>query len=467
MPKAKQLKSFHGLLAKEMIVFELPGEIITAVLSSWIEIEALSKLDSSLCASKLRTQFLGLIRHESFIADTMCTSSLSEDEYVQHFEWLVKRQVKVRNWMVNAEVAKLSPANVRHVAGPHVRSLVLRDLNAEETMQVFSILGVVCSGIQTLRMERCEHWETLNMLGSAAQQSLQELVVVHCESRGCESFPQFPNLRKLRASYLGGANVAVQSMTRLLGAAPGLTDLRLNSLLWCPINDESLEVLSNHASGLEILELDIQPQRFPPAAVVSLTERCSNLKTLVVRCGNEIEDAAVEAFAVHCPRLEGLQMWGRFSDVSLSAVATHCGPRLRYLSLDMMYCDPDGLTAVAEHCRHLEELQLSNCRFTADGLLVQLVSSLPHLRELLLVDSIVASDTALVAIATHLPKLQHLGLLGCGGRYTEAGVVALVTSLTQLQRLCINTGMRWPKVPTGLEIYEDAVATRYFERLCS
>jgi hypothetical protein len=452
-----------------MIVFELPGEIITAVLSSWIEIGALSKLDYSLCASKLRTQFLGLIRHESFIADTMCTSSsLPEEEYIQHFKWLVKRQVKVRNWIVNAEVAKLcSQANVRHVAGPHVRSLVLRDLNAEETMQVFSNLGVVCSGIQTLRMERCEHWETLNTIGSAVQQSLHEVVVAYCESRGCESFPQFPNLRKLRASYLGGANVAAHSMTRLLTATPGLTDLRLNSLLWCPISDESLEVLSNHASGLELLELDIQPQRFAPAAVVSLAERCSNLKTLVVRCGNEIEDAAVEAFAVHCPRLEGLQMWGRFSDASLSAVATHCGPRLRYLSLDMMYCDPDGLTAIAEHCQHLEELQLSNCRFTADDLLVQLVSSLPHLRELLLVDSIVASDKVLNAIATHLPNLQHVGLLGCGGRHTEAGVVALVTSLTQLQRLCINTDMRWPKVPSGLEIYEDAVPTRYFERLCS
>jgi hypothetical protein len=451
-----------------MIIFELPEEIIVAVLSSWIEIGALAKLDSSLCASKFRAQFHEVVSHELFVADTMCkTSSLNEQEFVQHFEWLVKRQVKVRNWIVNAEVAKLSSsAIVRHVAGPHVRSLVLRDLNAEETMQVFSILGVVCSGIQTLRMERCEHWDTLSMLGSAAQQSLHEVVVAYCESRGCESFPQFPNLRKLRASYLGGANVAAHSMTRLLTATPGLTDLRLNSLLWCPINDESLEVLSNHASGLELLELDIQPQRFAPAAVVSLAGRCSKLKTLILRCGNEIEDAAVEAFAVHCPRLEGLQMWGRFSDASLSAVATHCGPRLRYLSLDMMYCDPDGLTAVAEHCRHLEELQLSNCRFTADGLLVQLVSSLPHLRELLLVDSIVASDKVLNAIATNLPNLQHLGLLGCGGRHTEAGVVALVTSLTQLQRLCINTGMRWPKVPAGLEIYEDAVPTGYFERLC-
>jgi hypothetical protein len=453
-----------------MIVFELPGEIITAVLRSWIEVDTLAKLDSSLCTLKLRAQFLELVGHGTFVADTMCTRSrLSDEKLVQHFEWLVKRQVKVRNWIVNAEVANLClPANVRHIAGPHVRSLDLRALNAEETMQVFSALEVVCSGIQTLTMEHCARWETLSMLGLTSQLSLRKFLLSHCGSSGCESLPLFPSLRTLHVKYLGDPKV-VQSLTSLVRAAPALTDLRLTCFTWNCASDVFLQVLSNHAAGLEILDLHLHEQHFAPAAVIPLAGRCSNLKTLNLLYRGGIDDAVVEAFARHCSRLEALQLRGDFTAASLSAVAVHCGARLRYLAMDMSYCAGDALTVLAERCRLLQELELSNCRFTTEDVLVQLVSSLPCLRELLLVGPVVDTDKVLVAIATHLPNLQHLGLIGrdplCGGRHTEAGLVALVTALTQLQRLCIQIGYRTSKLPPGLEIYHYPERTRYFERL--
>jgi hypothetical protein len=79
-------------------VFGLPGDVIAAILSSWVEIGALAKLDSALCDSKLRPLFLGLVGDESFVISAMYTcNNMSEDEYVLHFKWLVKRQVKVRN----------------------------------------------------------------------------------------------------------------------------------------------------------------------------------------------------------------------------------------------------------------------------------------------------------------------------------------------------------------------------------
>jgi hypothetical protein len=50
---------------------------------------------------------------------------------------------------------------------------------------------------------------------------------------------------------------------------------------------------------------------FKPMAVVSLAERCINLKTLALLCGDKVNDAVVEAFALSCTRLEGLQLWGK------------------------------------------------------------------------------------------------------------------------------------------------------------
>jgi hypothetical protein len=104
------------------------------------------------------------------------------------------------------------------------------------------------------------------------------------------------------------------------------------------------------------------------------------------------------------------------------------------------------------------------------------VSSLSHLRELLLLDSSGITDEALIAIATHLPKLHQLCLFNCGRGYTKAGALALITSLTQLQRFCTETRetsvftpallKRWQEASPGLQLNDNYyVSTRYLARM--
>jgi hypothetical protein len=423
-----------------MIVFELPSDVVTAILSLWIDVKALTTLDSALCASKLRLQFLRLVGDDLFVCDTIRTSNaMSGAVYVQQLEWLRKRKVRMRNWFVDRDVAKLfSPQFIKHSAGPHTRSIHLCSLTAKEIARVFSALSLpaACNGLQKLMIERCEHWETLSTLGAAAQRSLQELIMTGCDSRGGESYPPLLNLRRLHVRHLRGARV-VESITSSLKGAPNLTDLRLSSAILCPLSDASLQILSKHAVRLEVLELDIGRQEFTPTVVISSARRCSNLKMLDLMCGVGVNDAAVEAFALHCSRLEGLQLRGEFTAAALSAVALHCGPRLRFLTLDMEQCNPIGLKSLAEHCRLLEELQLYNCGIRTRKPIIQLVSSLPHLWELLLDGSSVVTDEVLTAIATHLSALVTLAICDDRGRHTEAGALMLVTSLTQLRRFCI------------------------------
>jgi hypothetical protein len=459
-----------------MFVFELPADITTAILSRWIDLQALAWLDSALCAAKSRKQFKQLVGGESFVADTLCTCSLmSRKHYVQHLAWLVNRLIKVRNWVVNWEIEQgCSDHLLRCSAGPHVRTLQLRKLTQLGMSRVFDMFIAACSGLRELRIEHCSHFETICALRIPVQQSLQVLVVESCTGGHWESPVKFPNLRKLCVRFLDG--IVMQPVTTLLNAAPNLTDLRLSSAVRCPFSDANLQILSNHAANLKILELDIQRQEFTSTAVVSLAESSSNLKMLALACGNGVNDAAVEAFAIHCTQLEGLQMWGKMSAASFSTVVAHRGSSLRYLAVAMTGFDPVGLVSIAEHCRLLEELQLCNCRSIEDegDPLVRLVSSLPHLRELQLVNSRAVSDEVLIAIATHLPNLQHLGLSGCDG-YTTAGALALMTSLTHLQRFCYATDRfgvftppllaLWQEMAPGLKIYDHALSTHYFERM--
>jgi hypothetical protein len=461
-----------------MFVLELPGDVCAAILRSWIDLQALGRMDSALCATISRKQFKQLVGGESFVADTVCTCSMMTfEKYAKHLEWLTNRQIKVRNWIVNWYAESCSQQLMRGVAGPHVRTIQLRRLSPSAMSRVFDTFVNACCGLRELKIVYCSHWETVCTLSVPLQQSLQELVLECCDGDHWESVVQFPNLRKLHIDYLEGNDVQ-RSLIGLLSASPNLIDLRVNSIFQQrPIGDESLQLLANRVPGLEILELAMEIQEFSPAAVVSLAERCSNLKMLALTCGAGLNDVVVEAFLLHCSRLEGLQLWGTFAAASLSAEAVQWGPRLRYLTIDLCYCEQDCLAVVAEHCRLLEELQLYYCgHLTGESdSLLRLVSSLPHLRELLLECGVV-TDEVLIAIASHLPRLTTLGLGGCAGHYTEAGALAVVTSLKHLQWFGIGTDdlsvftpallKRWQAASPGLKIFSGCIpSTRYFAQL--
>jgi hypothetical protein len=466
-----------------MTLFGLPDEVIAVILSSWVNVKTLTRLESALCATATRTQFLRLVGGEFFVAETVSMGVWIPGEgYSQQFKWLMKRHVRVRNWIVDEHVSMLcAQLTVSGIIGQHVRSLQLCSLTTPDVPKVYSTLLVACSGLQKLVIENCNEWETFCTLGAEAQLALQELIVVDCQSIGWKSYPRFPNLRKLHLRHLYGAEV-LHSVKSLLRAAPNVTDLRLSSFVQCLVNDEILQtILSNHAAGLEIFELSIQlddrSYAFTSAAVVALAERCSNLKTLDLTCGDAVDATAIEAFALHCGQLEGLQLWKEFTAASLAVVAALCGSRLRYLALDMTDCQPTGLLAIAKHCRTLEELHLCNCGGRVGYALVTLISSLPLLRELILNDYVKITDEMLIAIATHLPELTTLGLSSCKPGYTEAGALALVTSLTQLKRFCISgyetsvftpaLSERWQEASPGLKFFDNCLAsTSYFDDMC-
>jgi hypothetical protein len=453
-----------------MMVFELPGDVIMVILSSWIDMKTLAKSDSALCTSELRTRFLGLIGNESFVADTMCT-----DPCVQQLQWLTQRRIKVRNWIVNRDAADPRfPDALKFTAGPHVCSLQLQNQSPLGLAKVFLTLAAACSSLQMLKMENCRCGEA-TMIGSSAQQSLQQLIILNCEGCCWASYAPLPCLQKLHVKLLCETD-AIPSITSLLSAAPNLTDLRLSSFFESPIDDVSLLLLSNHAAKLRILELDIPRQEFTTAAVVSLAERCRNLEYLSLLCGEGVNDVAVEAFVLHCTRLEGLRLTGFLNSATLSAVARHGCSGMRYLSLESVQRDPSSINLIAVHCHLLEELQLHYCRFDTGDPFVRLVSLLPCLRELLLVECCVVTDDVLIAIATHLPKLDTLGLYCCGNEYTETGALALITALTKLRRFCIDTcdtavftpalRKRWQEASPGLQFSDvPQVPTRYFERM--
>jgi hypothetical protein len=136
-----------------MFVFELPDDIVAAILSSWVNTRALTKLDTALCTSAARLQLLTLIRKASLVAVEMSTlKTLSVEKHIHQFEWLMERQMKVRGWVVNKDVVSLRPPLlVKCLAEPHVRSVQLNfwHLHGTGVMQSVTELLSATSNLTT------------------------------------------------------------------------------------------------------------------------------------------------------------------------------------------------------------------------------------------------------------------------------------------------------------------------------
>lgn len=170
--------------------------------------------------------------------------------------------------------------------------------------------------------------------------------------------------------------------------------------------------------------------------LASLLKGCKNLRRLEL-VDERLDDAATEALGANCPLLEGLLLLSNnarnFTTAGIARVAVRYGKTLRYLSLGFMnQLGEPALRAIAQFCRHLEQLELRWCHDLSTDGLVRLMSSLPQLRELVLEGCTPVKDAVLTAIATHAPHLTLLHLAGSDG-YTRTGAQAVVRSLRDLR----------------------------------
>lgn len=110
--------------------------------------------------------------------------------------------------------------------------------------------------------------------------------------------------------------------------------------------------------------------------------------------------------------------------------------------------------ALAQHCPHLQELELSYCTDVTEHDLLVMVSSLTSLKELILTRYSVVTDAVLAGIAQKLQALRVLGLRETSG-YTITGAIAMISALKRVQRLSVS-GSDSVFSPTVLDLLQHA-----------
>jgi hypothetical protein len=443
--------------------------VLSAVMSQWIGVRDLVKLDTALHNRLDRSQYLKFVRSNALVLSTTLFPAKCTATVVQYFEWMQRRGMKAREWVISHDLeTSLALDFAVHTGGPHVRRLCLSDMK-EETAGLLCSVFAMCQCITTVSIEKTEYWTGLGVMRGEAQRSLRELSIVDCGTKSTRllSRNRFPNLQKL---HLVGTYTA-STVNSLLQAASNLTDARLKS---AQIDDTGLQILAGNAQSLKTLILSYCAA-ITDIGFRSLAPACTGVTALSVVGCKQLSNVAIGVFVAHCRSLESLKLRERSLD-GLSAIAVRCGASLRNLSLgDLQLLANNGglVTAVAQHCRHLQELELIKCAGITEAVISRLAVALPHLKELSL-PSAEVSDAVLILIATRIPKLTFLNLYGCKG-FTEGGALLLVRLLKHLLRFCIEPmhcvftrmvlGMWMDKLP-GLEICYASQSPTSCARMC-
>jgi hypothetical protein len=171
------------------------------------------------------------------------------------------------------------------------------------------------------------------------------------------------------------------------------------------------------------------------ALLLRILEVSPGLRKLQVH-GNGITDTVVYACAQYCLQLEDIDwMAGDLTSVAAVALlfaALGSGLRcVRFSSCPVL--DRDIALALAQHCPQLEEYHRPT--IMSDTVMVAMAERCTHLKTVDLAHTVVG-DVSVVALSTHCKKLTTLHLWGCV-YVTVHGVQCLVENSTQLTRLTL------------------------------
>ena len=86
-----------GTEHKHSVLFSLPTEIVHNILSEWIDLSTVAKLDTAVCQHSFRALYLTLLSSDQFYVPSLCEmrSNIS-DPNMKRLRWLLARNVKVR-----------------------------------------------------------------------------------------------------------------------------------------------------------------------------------------------------------------------------------------------------------------------------------------------------------------------------------------------------------------------------------
>lgn len=277
-------------------------------------------------------------------------------------------------------------------------------LNFNRTLQVTSlVLNSDAAALEKI------HW----CIRKGLHKSIRKLCIIFC----IDAIGDGSELVNSLASFEALESLAIDACTNLTSsniAKIGSASYTSLSFYWTPNMDDRLDSFASLSFYLLIL---------CHRAVASLVRSCPRLISLNLSGSRRLSDAAVDDIGVHCKSLEHLNLTKAvaLTDASLYSLARSC-PYLRTLNLYacpnvwtpsqsmtlyLLFCQftDEGVIALSNTCRRLEDLDLCGSQFVSDYAIDALARNCPNLRRLNLTWCIKVSNIVLDNLSGRLNRI--------------------------------------------------------------
>lgn len=449
--------------------FDIPEVIQITIVTTWLQLKDLARLDSALCSYKRRKAFHDLIASASCVlpGPSSCDGSLP----VECLEWLFMQNVKLRAAILTREQADDAPTvhELFAVSGAALRSLIIH-LTEEGVLNppfLFHTRRLPCFDLGGLLVEvkkSCPGLHTLSIDGDAVSETVTHTtsittlppqlhtLILECLPLSAETITCLTESVTLRNLHNWGCTYAATEGQSFSQNAhlhsldcddvtwttlfPNVTTLRVS-----PIRSMDLDTLIQSCPNVRTVTLGNVHGEISSLQAFSMSKLWTKLLHLSVFGGpNALHEFVVCEVIMLCPQLETLCTMN-VGNVALPKInntnSNHSKLPGSQLTTLAMHCQQSStLIVLTTLCMNLHTLHL---RGTRGPTLPPATSTLLFLRDsnvraLYLYDYSGLSDEAFVHLRHHCVEI--LSLEGCS--VTDAALLKLLPTLKQLHTLKVK-----------------------------
>jgi hypothetical protein len=395
------------------LVCSLPSELFNSLLMSWLMGHVdVGRLDSAVCNTEQRKQFLNLVAESDFVLSNSCLSVVKRCTLTRldvFLTWITKRRVATTqlNMTNSRSIDPSDRLNYLQLNGKRILEVMIRKIAAPLfTARVDN--DNLCTRRPDLEVTKTserygfpEHTSFISIIASNCPQ-LRKLYTCHGLIEGDlaalgEGCPQLATVDKM---------VEDVTDTGLLAIAQNGALVTLCLIGCFNLTDEGIEATAAFCPHLESVDLN-GCALLTDGALVAVGQHCHNLRELAILDSNATW-VGLDAIAAGCPLLEALYASECAVGRAIEATARGC-PLLRILDVTDVEVPTAAVLALAERCPLLEELGLCRCANVGDDEIAALVHGCPALRKLNIAGTAVTED-GLCEIRDHCKELQRITL---------------------------------------------------------
>lgn len=328
------------------LILSLPTVLSCVILSAWLHVPNLAKLDSTYCHRKKREQLQVLYEQPELIC------SLKRCP-MRHIIWLLKRRIRLRRFYVwDGLPIELSRPYLKEF-GRLIQSLNIASVASMELVEALTQHAPNVVSVDIIRIDvailECLHFF----------QRIEQLKMRVAGSKHSKALPtnllQLPNLRKLTIKW---QNVANKDIIAFVARCPYLTHLSLYNFTFFAPCAALIQMIS---AVTYLIALDVSELNVDDAALTVIAENCLSIVHLDVSDCDKITDAGIYRVA---------------TTLKLKSIALPCDYKVTDMSLEYLsYCAGTlKILHIAQRVGYSDPTMPKITRCAIDGLLSKTVN---------------------------------------------------------------------------------------------